>query len=173
LDRVEVKVDRGFSEVNQTLTTLREQIARREESEKNQWHVIRDLQEKADEVPDRLAEALSAHVEGCPLQDITEVGIKTERRKHGDRGRQETYDTPNGGTRRSHSITPKGKYSLRQMILMGAGVAAVIAALGIWIGVALSTGSSDRATQTIRDLKQQVIQEQSEQYYDPKMIANP
>ncbi|MDD5707170.1 MAG: hypothetical protein PHR35_14700 [Kiritimatiellae bacterium] len=152
LRRVEKKVDEGFAEVNRTLVELRVALARREESEKGQWREIRTLREKVEDLPGFVGESLADHVRDCPLQDITEVGIKTERRKNGDRGRQETYDTPSNGTRRSRSITPKGKMSTRSMVIIGAGAAAVVAALGVWIGVALATGSAGQATDAVHDL---------------------
>jgi hypothetical protein len=140
------KVDAGFQAMNSAIADLRVDLAHREESEKGQWHEIRRLRERVEEMPDKMAESLSAHVANCPLQDITEVGIKIPPK---DRG---------GASERA-SLAPSTNVRLNRKlaICIGAGVVLAIAGLGIWIGVVLSTGSTDRATGTVRNLAEKAM----------------
>lgn len=163
LDTLVAKVDTGFADVSRTLTQIQVEIGRREESELSQWREIRSVKDKVEELPGKMAEALDKHVTDCPLQDITEVGFKVQK----DRRRQERYDTPNGGMRRS--TAPRGsRFSTRTMVMVGAGVAAVIVALGIFIGVWLSTGSPEQAKDTIRDLKQHIVPSDQQPQQEPR-----
>jgi hypothetical protein len=144
------QVEEGFREVNKVLTDIRIDLARREESEKGQWHEIRALRGKVEELPAFVVESLADHVRECPLQDITEVGIKQPPRER----RNGTHETPVRGTVRT-SAAPRRDSVIRMSktaVGIGVGIAAVILGVGIWVGVMLATGSPDQATGAVRDL---------------------
>ena len=85
-------------------------------------------------VPVHLAEALDAHSARCVIGEITEVGIKTDRRER-HRDRQENYETPPRGSRRQ-SISPSGsvfKIPVPKVVIWIAVAVGVAVAAGGWV----------------------------------------
>lgn len=155
LDTLVKTTNEGFATLNKTLTDMRVEGARRETelagSLKSAWHEIRDSKARVAEVERAYPAAIAAHEAGCVLNDITEVGIKVPPKER--RVREVSYDTPTHGTRRP-SVGARPPLS-RSMVALGVGVVLAVVGIGIWIGVALSTGSTGQATGTVRDLAAQ------------------
>ena len=147
LEALVVKVDTGFSALNETLIDMRVDLGRREESEKGQWHEIRSMREKVEEFPSAIAAAVADHVAGCPLNDITEVGIKVQK----DRRHQDAYDTPTH-LRRTTQGPRALRLSNRAVVLIGIGIAGVLLVAGIWIGGMVVSGSASAATGAVRSV---------------------
>jgi len=142
-------VDVGFKNVQETLTEMRVDMARREESEKSQWHEIRGVREKVEAFPAAIADALEDHVDRCPLNDITEVGIKTEKRQ-----RPYRYDTP---VNRPSVVGRAARWPSKVVVAICVGAGVVVLGAGIWIGAKVASGSTAQAGAAVRNVAGTVV----------------
>jgi hypothetical protein len=138
----------GFGKINGTLTEMRVEAAAREasvgESLKGAWHEIRKIGEKLDDVERAIPDAIAAHAANCDLNDITEVGLKTQLRK------SPRYDTPVGSSR--PSVVGRARVSARTQFWIAVGIGVVVLAAGVWIGAKVVSGSTRDANQAVRDV---------------------
>lgn len=146
----------GFDRLGQKIEDMRVEQAETNSSLKSAWHEIKMSRAKIDDYPKDIERSIHNHSRGCPINEVTEVGIKPDRRKGGDRGRSESYDTPQS-SRRSSSMSPPRlpKNFPRWAVAVGAGVVFAIVLIGIFIGIFMSTGDKSKATDTVRGLANQ------------------
>jgi len=155
IDDLASDVHDGFERLGQKIEDVRVEQAETNSSLKGAWHRINELERQAGDVPIKIEKAVHTHMRGCPINDVTEVGIKSDRRRDGDRGRSESCEP----TPKRRSLSPPSTLfpSLpRWAVAIGVGVVLACVLLGVFLSIFMSTGSVDKASHAVRGLAEQV-----------------
>lgn len=157
IDDLAVDMKKGFERLGQKIEDVRVEQARTNSSLESAWHEIKMSRAKIDDYPRDIERAVHNHARGCPINDVTEVGIKSDRRKGGDRGRQESYDTPQHTQRPSLGASKIILGAPRWAVGLGSGIVLAIVLVGVFLGVFVSTCDSNKASHTVRGLANQAV----------------
>jgi len=140
----------GFKELGKKIEDMRVEQAETNASLKGAWYRVNELDRQVVDVPTKIANAVHVHMRGCPINDVTEVGIKSSKRHHSDEPAAPYHS-------RKPSIGPSQILSAPKWAIgVGIGVVLAIVLVGIFVGVFMSTGNSDKASKTVRGLAEQV-----------------
>ncbi|MDD5542868.1 MAG: hypothetical protein PHX83_06805 [Acidobacteriia bacterium] len=150
IDSLASDVRNGFERIGQKIEDMRVEQAETNSSLKGAWHRINELERQVGDIPIKIEKAIHNHVRGCPINDVTEVGIKSSKRHRSDEPIA-PYQS------RRNSIGPSKIFSAPKWAIgLGIGVVLAIVLVGIFVGVFMSTGDSDKASKTVRGLAEQV-----------------
>lgn len=162
----------GFERLGQKIEDMRVEQAETNQSLKGAWREINANRDKIDEVPavvdkkvaslkskiaavpKMIADALAGHKGACAIGDITKTEIKFPDREDGHErrsGRGRRYDD---GADSESSMPPSRLFKSlpRWAIAVGAGIVLAVVLVGIFIGVAIATGDTNKASRTVRGL---------------------